>query len=561
MHWYLRLLENDQIIGEEDFLKDQFFVYEGMFGVPAFCIWWMAPDKTFQIYQGMAFKLLFYRGAYDIYYAEDFIVKSAIYDSTKNLYKIYAIGTAYNDLFTSDFITATVLTNKKDQPISGKIILENMIKQAFPYLDIWFDPNLIDRVGYFAVSFDRDFSCLDLLTKICNENNWEWYLRTDAIFIRNNLHFKERYITFTEVENDSSKSIDFLNYKYLEMEAGYAHPGALYGLDYRVLWVIYNMGGEVGGTMGVMLERNKEHPISEDAYLDTLMNIPEKLIYERKTKTYEQNSVIVGKIFGTHSTDNLGNYEAPVFSGDVKKYAKWLKKREFKTSYAPDEQPLLWNKDVALSTPYAGNGVGIQYPQDESHRILIAPDGDREEPIVGPAYFGFGDIVPKKSAAKDFRLQLPGGWCLYVKENGDTILQVNSVEAEDVIDELTAANLGMSFVESNDDSKREIQIGVDTSNVIVFTNGADGLLQMVAQGGISLQAENGQIVLLAPSDAISISGDTVDTQSFGDTKIQAPKVVINAGEINLNGVKISPGGIIEATLLKTPSATVPPKIH
>ena len=560
MHWFLRLLENEQRIGEEDFLKDQFFVYEGMYGVPAFCIWWMAPDKTFQIYQGMAFKLCFYKGAYDIYYAEDFIVKTAIYDNTNNLYKIYAIGTAYNDLFTSDFIAATDL-NKKDLPISGKIVLENMIKGAFPYLDIWFDPELENKVGYFAISFDRDFSCLDLLSKICNENNWEWYLRSDAIFIRNNLHFKDKYITFTDIENESSKSIDFMNYKYIEMEADNAHPGSLYGKDYRVIWVTYNMGGGIGGIMGVMLEKNKERALSEEAYLDTLMNIPESLIYERKTKTYEQNSVIVGKIFGTHSTDNKDNYEAPIFSGDVRKYTKWLRKREFKKEYGIDEYPLRYNKNIIMSTPYAGNGVGLLFPQDESHRTLIAPDGDREEPIVGPAFFGFGDIVPKRTVVKDFRLQLPGGWCLYIKENGDTILQVNSVEAEDEITELTAANLGMSFVESNDVSKREIQIGLDTSNVIVFTNGTDGILQMLAQGSISLQAENGEIVLVAPSDQISLSGEKVNTESFGNTKIQAPKVIINAGEINLNGVKISPGGIIEATLLKTPSATVPPKIH
>ena len=171
MHWELRFLDNEIIIGEEDFLKDQFFVYEGMYGIPTFCIWWMAPDKTFKIHQGMAFKLVFYRGAYDIYFAKDFIVRSAVYDSTKSLYKIFSIETAYHDLKTTDFLTATVLTNKKDNPISGKEVIDKMIGSAFPYLNLVLDPDLIDRVGYFAISFDRNFTALDLLTKICYENS------------------------------------------------------------------------------------------------------------------------------------------------------------------------------------------------------------------------------------------------------------------------------------------------------------------------------------------------------------------------------------------------------
>jgi len=353
MHWGLRFLDNDQIIGEEDFLKDQFFVYEGMYGIPNFCIWWMAADKTFNIYQGMAFKLFFYNGAYDIYYAEDFVVKTAIYDAKNNIYKIYAIGTAFHDLFKTDFVTANIFTTNKDKPISGQEIIRQMVNGAFPYLDLWFEPGLEDLVGYFAVSFDRNFTCLDLLTKICNENNWEWYLRSDALFVRKCLNFKDRYITFTEVENTSSKAIEFMNYKYLEIEAGYAHPGAWYGEEHRVIWVVYNMGGEIGGTMGVMLERNKERALSEQKYLETLMHVPEELIYERKTKNYGSSPVIVGKIFGEYSNDNRDYYEAPLFSGDVKKYAKWLRKREFRTTWTGDDEPLLYNKNIIMSTMHS----------------------------------------------------------------------------------------------------------------------------------------------------------------------------------------------------------------
>ena len=551
MHWGLRLLENNQIIGEEDFLKDQFFVYSGMYGVPSFCIWWMAPDKTFKIYQGMAFKLFFYRGAYDVYYAEDFMVKSAIYDTSKNLFKIYAVGTSHEDLRTTDFITARVLTNKKDHPISGQKVLKDMFKNAFPYISVWFEEDLVDTVGYFAISFDRDFSCLDLLTKICSENSWEWYLRTDAIFIRKCLQFKDSYITFSEVENETSKSIEFMNYKFIEIEAGTCSPGALYGVDYRVIWVTFDMGGEIGGSMGVMLERNRESMLSEDAYLDTLMNIPEHLVYDRRGNDFRQDPIIVGKIFGKYSNDNRKAYEAPLFSGDVRNFAKWLRKREFKNTYTQDENPLLYNKNVIMSTPFAGDGVGIQYPQVESHRMLIAPAGDREEPVVGNAFYGFNDEVPARESEKDYRLQLPG-FCLYVKENGDFSMQLDKDPSE-VPEGVDSGEIGMHLIKSGDGSTPEFYLDLGGGDIMIFSQSANGTFQVVSQGTAALQ--------IAKSILIQTTGGDVDIQSIlKSISIKGVNVKIIGGDVEINGTKFIAGGVVDATMITTKGGVNPPNV-
>lgn len=441
MHWELKFLDREQIIYEGDFLKDQFFVYEGMFGIPSFCIWWMADDKTNEIYLGRSFSLGLFNETADIYFSRKFVIKSAIYDATNNIYKIYAVDMAYNDLKDTTFLIARTYTNNKDKPLPGSRIISDMIYSSFNYLNLWLDENLNERVNYFATSFDHDMSCLDLITKICDENGWEWFLDADTLYIHNYFYVTSSHIAPTDLENESSRIINFKNYKYAQMVADNAHPGSSYGEngEFRVIWVVFNMGGEIGGTMGVMLQRNNGTPITEQKYLDTLLNIPESLIIERK-KDYKQDNVIIGNIFGKYSNDNRDHYEAPSFSGDIRKYAKWLRKREFKKSHSDNELPLLYNKDVIMTTPYSGDGVGMLYPQGESNRILFSPAGERETPLVGPGYFGFDEEVPKREYADDFRLQLPNDTAIYYSKNGmlyivakDTlVLQEGGIEASEI---------------------------------------------------------------------------------------------------------------------------------
>lgn len=554
MHWELKFLDKDEIIYEGDFLKDQFFVYEGMFGIPSFCIWWMADDKTNEIYLGRAFSLELFNETADIYFSRQFVIESAIYDSVNNIYKIYAVDIAFNDLKKADYIEATTFTNNKDKPLSGARIISSMIYSRFNYINLFIDQNLKERVNYFAASFDSKMSCLDLITKICDENEWEWHLDTNRLYIRNYHYIPDSNIAPADLENESSKIINFKNYKYVQMRADNAHPGSSYGDGgpFRVLWVVFYMGGEIGGTMGVMLQKRDEITITEEKYLKTLLNIPESLILERK-KDYKQDNVIVGNIFGKYSDDNIDHYESPTFSGDVKKYAKWLRKREFKKSYSEDEIPLLYNKDVIMTTPYSGDGVGILFPQGESNRILFSPGGERETPLIGPGYFGFDEEVPKRTSNNDFRLQLPG-CVLYIKENGDITYEIGKNHAE--IPDGTDDEVGIHLENVGDVSTPQFTINLGGGSVLSFSEGSNGSFNVTASGSAALLIAK-RILLSAGTTG---TGD-LDLQALGgDITLQGINIKIDGGTIDINGTTFIKGGIVNATMVSTKGGNVPPNV-
>jgi len=422
MHWALVFLHNNKVIGEQDFLKDQFFVYNGLYGIPTHCIWYCAPDKTKQIYQGIAFRLAFYSMGNRIIYIEDFVIERAHYNVSTQMYEIYAVSQVYTDFVMSDMLISKAFTTNRTQPISGKEVIKKIIESSFPRVQLYLNDNLVDRVKYFGFSFDLDFNCLDFITKICAENEWEWYLRGDALFVSECLQFEDSNVVIINPEPESSKIIHFFNYKYVEIPGETVQPGSWYGETGRVIWTTYICGGEIGGTIGLMIQNNRSDTLLEGAYLETLFGIDDKLIIQRQMKDYSQQTILVGKIFGKWSNNNRDEYEAPRFSGDVRKFTKWLRTREFKNKYSTDEDTLLYSENIRQTTPYAGNNVGIQYPQDESHHILISPSGDREDPLVGPAFFGFNEDIPKRDSNKDYRLQLPGA-VIYIKEDGEIIIE------------------------------------------------------------------------------------------------------------------------------------------
>jgi hypothetical protein len=142
-------------------------------------------------------------------------------------------------------------------------------------------------------------------------------------------------------------------------------------------------------------------------------------------------------------------------------------------------------KDNKITTPYAGNGVGMLFPQEESHHLMFAPGGERELGLVGPAYFGADDVVPKRDSAEDFRLQLPGGWCMYITADGLSIIQPSNTDPSGSVGEESS----------------EMQIILDPAvGRIVINRGSDAYIELNEDGkiitnGVETLLQNGSKVL------------------------------------------------------------------
>ena len=71
-------------VGINDFIDDQLIIYSGLYSIPSYCIWYMAPDKTRSIYPSLIFKVVAFSGPERISWAMEYIVKSISYGAYIN---------------------------------------------------------------------------------------------------------------------------------------------------------------------------------------------------------------------------------------------------------------------------------------------------------------------------------------------------------------------------------------------------------------------------------------------------------------------------------------------
>jgi len=141
---------------------------------------------------------------------------------------------------------------------------------------------------------------------------------------------------------------------------------------------------------------------------------------------------MLGNIFGDEFKTKEGEteiYMAPEFSGDLTVIGNHPGELAFVTDHSEGDFAFSYLRSIRMTTPYAGNGVGLQYPQHQSHRVLFVPRGNREFSVIGPAYWSDAEIIPKRDSPMDYRLTLPNA-TIYIKEDGEIIIEQTSDAAE-----------------------------------------------------------------------------------------------------------------------------------
>jgi len=427
-NWIIDFADKQILIDTKDYLTDQISIYTGLYGIPSYCIWYMAPDKTKHLGAGLSFNITIHE-ATDISFNETFVIKSALFDVTKKKFRVYAesaIHTHLSKIIKS--IPARVWASNRRQPISGKEIIKAVVEEATGGSVVVdsVSTKLIDLVKYVAVSFDRTFTVMDLITKICKENRWEWYLRGDLLLLGNALVVPNFELEYAPDEWFYFKNIRTINTTSASMRIKVCEPGYRYQNRSRLIWVQFNIGGKIGDQMTFMAWNHVGDYLKEETFISTLPEgVARNLGRARMLKNLNQDPIIIGKMFGDISAENVQKYEARTFGADVRNRTNDLNTHEFTTKYVGKQHMRRGAENVKISTPYAGDGVGVLYPQQESNAVLFSPDGSREMPIVGPRYYGVNEAVPLRSNAQDYRLQLPAA-VIYIKEDGEIIIEQNS---------------------------------------------------------------------------------------------------------------------------------------
>lgn len=438
LYWGIKPSDSKENIGYKEFPDDQIVFYDGLYGTPSYLIWHAAswPERPKDFHIGKLFTFItFLAGKEREAHAMEFVIKNIVFDMKTQMFRIYAESALHNYL---DSIEVLESVNVSETPISGvsliKKILKDYSERRYKEIQVNAPINLKDRIKYTDFVYDEDMSLLDIITKICAENGWEFRLgvakkplsnkRIDTIFIDETLSYNSVYATPTHPDAEHMKHIENGYIHNITTEAFGATPMMLYTDIGRVLWTKIYLGESSLMTLCIQ-EKNKKgkYPhVTEDDFVDTLVGESRNIGLHRIAKNYKQFPVIIGKIYGKFTSDHKNKYTVPKFGGDIKNFSKDLDKRKFKKVYSTD-YPINEVRDNKQTTPYAGNNVGMLFPQDESYRMLFSPDGEKDVSLIGPAYFGAEDNIPFRTDEKDFRLQFANGWVMYVDKDGNTIIQ------------------------------------------------------------------------------------------------------------------------------------------
>lgn len=468
-YWRIDFLHDEgESFLQYDFEHDHLIIYVGMFGIPGYILWHCALDKALIPFIGGKIRVSIVAKSgrkLDIVkpmtyerqeiFAETYTIKTAIFDPRTSRFKIFAISSTFELLQEAG---ATQFKNLGPEGIDGYELLYQLTQPlGMEYYQIKrksYNPS----IRYTKASFDPTFSLLDIISKVCIENGWEFYIHDFQLHIGNpwwinqNIHKTRRHLILNKLY--TRLGMEFRTF-YGEITA--ANPGVLTGGS-RIMWLIFNFGSKTKNNDTIMhgvASNNLSQSITEREFVETLGDLPRQMGLQRLNKSYAQEALLLGKVFGDFEEDETvkDQYRAPKFRGDIVDFQKDLDKRQYAAGEEEFEEwpKFIYNEDIKLTTPYAGDGVGILFPQSESHKLLFSPGGDREVSIVGPAYFGINDEVPFREEAEDFRLQLPGA-TVYIKRNGEVLIE-QSVNAEDVPDgsgnSIRIAANGSIFIKSS----------------------------------------------------------------------------------------------------------------
>lgn len=485
MFWIIKYTQSDKLgqltdvhFGSKEYDFDQINIHVGMFGVPGFMFWHCKPDKPIMIEIGSHLTLTLFNDGGDIQLCQDYLIHSAFYNPKIFQYEIYGIEQTWYNLSADTNHPLHEFTSNKDEPRTPYKVIQKIVARQNIAVSFLGEVDL--KEGYVSLPFDSSHSSLDIITKICYDNNWEFCIMTGEVFIGQPF-WMEIQAKGGEHDKESVKSIRSGLFTTTLVKAHGADPGFLWDEE-RIVWVEYWVGGQIGGQCNVCTYASLLNPLTEELYCETLTGWARTLALERKRNNFKTDSLLLGKMYGSFINERMDKYEAPMFIGAVDNPTKDPFSKTFRADAEAKKLQPLQTKFTMMTTPYAGDGVGLVFPQDDSYRVLFTPDGDREMALIGPAYFHRDHPPPKRSNVKDFRLQLPNGWCLYVKEDGDTYLQMADTEATSAPSE-------------------------DTSKVFLHFN---------INGSVKINQGSGNWIEIDSSGNITLDGSTIKLQGGGN---------------------------------------------
>jgi len=312
---------------------------------------------------------------------------------------------------------------------TGIELLKEMFENVLDVIEHKDYENTKDMIhfSYRYLDFNPHWTVYELISYIATESQYEWYLEDRTLHIGHALHALDNRNCTKPID----KSFDHLSYSHFFFKVN-LNPSPInvlghFNKAYRCVWVKHWAGATGGITKGAFVPIGWGH-LTPQLYVNCLEGDLERnhaLALLSKTNKYP--GVTIGSIL-----EDVGG--GTIKSVSVQKSPNTFVMKtpnDIIIDRVGEHEVILQKHELCRTTPYLDHEAGMLFPSpylsDEPppNSILFNVNNRGEATVVGPYVYGSGRdtlVIPVKGKG-DFRLQLPNGACIYIKENNEIIIQ------------------------------------------------------------------------------------------------------------------------------------------
>jgi len=568
-YWAIRLyvpfddLTTINFVGSFDHLGkrylDHLVVFNGMYGIPGFLLWYIHKDLVtynFSTY-GLELKLFLTGDMNNAYFTERYRVVDVRDDFNEDKKVVIALRESDMKL-NSLLIDADIGTLEFNETRTVEQLLYDVLEKTGIIPVVFDEHDDHDKKSfqfeYKSFTLDPTWTVRDFIIYIANENNFEWAIKDDILFIGPELH------TYKELKSTRdwiNRSVDNISKNYFNMKIGFSPTplDILYNyeleqddrvIDMRCIWVKHCVGKD-DLTKGCFVSVGRR--IDKETYFYSLEEKQEiSLALRYLFKNVEYNPIIVGGILEDSGENEY--IENVSIQKDIYQYSKKI------------PRDIILNKNnsiytlprIGRTTPYMDNEAGLFFPsiQDPTNcpnSLIFCPYDRIEQAVMGPFVYGNGKTIfgiPYKNPS-DFRLTLPKyqgkpGPTLYIQSDGKLLYQ----PLEFPLDNLSVAN--KPFITFDNDGNFHVYKD-DENHIWMYNAGEYKMMSLHSTDQFLIMSENeiiivnvnnssrielqetGDILIKKGDNSIITLSDSEVEVSFGSNKvtIDTSKVEMVAG--------------------------------
>lgn len=421
---------------------DDIMVFNGLYGIDSYMLWYVHKDLHGYDFNNSHLNLRIFSDMNKTkpFWENNYRVTEVKFDPKVGKYVVFALSED-SIILNTKLVTWEITGVSFDEDRDSKGFLTEILEDNDILAVQFFEhPNEeLINFEYKQVTFDPDWTVRDFINYVCDDNKYEWCVYNRVLYVGKELKARISMNITSKYSEERDQIAEGVIFKKI---SGDLRPADVLGhisKKWKCVWAKHLVGAS-GGVTKACFTSIGSGKIDKKLYLHSLEG-PREIANATYIFAHNQfNSYSIG--IGNILKDD-GNVSW-IDEVSVQKDADTLKVRSpnemvFDRGNEDDiSQVVMLKEKIPRSTPYLDHEAGLLFPSPKLEDKKPPPNSiifnvkDREESsVIGPYVMGNGKnlVIPYKEKG-DLRLQLPNGWCLYIKEDGTTYLRVANVDSQ-----------------------------------------------------------------------------------------------------------------------------------